>query len=144
MEHLRNRAMNIWVIIEDKINEIYGDVEFQLDNNPNNEELNDLYTVLAVISSSTSRIQWIIENRLRNKGEVLNIREINEIIEINEAIIYYLNKKIDYFKTETVCYDGSKEIVFTLVLYRNINLCLRENCDYLKKITSRFKGEQVI
>ncbi|MEG2984109.1 MAG: hypothetical protein RR835_05375 [Peptostreptococcaceae bacterium] len=144
MEHLRNRAMNIWCIIEERMNEIYGDVEFQLDDNPNNEELSDLYTVLGVISSSTSRIQVIIENRLRNKDEALNIREINEIVEIIEAIIYYLNKKIDYFKTEATCYDGPEEIVFTLILCRNINLCLRENCDYLKRVTSRFKGEQVI
>lgn len=143
MKHLRHRANGIWGIIEDKMCEVYSDVKFQIDNDPCNDELNDIDGVLGVISSSTGRIQRIIESRLSNEDEVLTTFEVDEIKESIEAIIYYLNEKVNYFKRAT-CYEDLGKIIFTLILCRNIALELYENCDYLKRSTRRFKSEQVI
>lgn len=133
MEFLRKRATDIWVIIQERINDFYYEIECELSENPNDEELNDLNGIFGIVSSSTGAIEDIIINKISN-DDALTIHEIREIKEIICAILYYLEQKINEYKN-TTCYKDLGKIVLTLILFKNVILSLYKKCNYLEKYT---------
>lgn len=134
MENLRGRASCIWSSIEENMDSLYFEINSKFENNPDDEAFNELNTIFNIISCSTASIQRVIENRLINRGEILNISEISEIIETIDAIKYYLNEKINEFKNSTMLEDEGK-IIYYLILSKNVISSLYDSRNYLKTIT---------
>ena len=132
MKDMKKEVCNIWESIESSIKSLYDDIYSKLEADSSNEMLNKLNRICEMTGCSTGRIQGIIEGRLFSKDEILNLSEIDEIIEINESIKYYLNEKISEFRNNIIS-EEDEEAVHYLVLYRSIIFSLQVNCISLKR-----------
>ena len=134
IESLRGAANRIWVSIEENMSTLYSDIDVKLEDDRDDEMLNELDSIFSVMRCSTNRIQRIIEMRLSYKDEILNLLEMDEIIEIIEAIKYYSNEKINEFRNTTI-FEDKEKLIYYLILYRSVIIELQSTCNYLKERT---------